>query len=96
MRTLCHLAVGTALAFGLNAGAQAAEPPVDVVASGLAHPWAVAFIDQGRFLVTERPGRIRVYESGSPGANLERTIVVPNVRTRSSTGMAATCGNFRI
>ncbi|MCB2039175.1 MAG: PQQ-dependent sugar dehydrogenase, partial [Ottowia sp.] len=48
------------MAFGLNAGAQAAEPPVDVVASGLAHPWAVAFIDQGRFLVTERPGRMRV------------------------------------
>ncbi|MBK0393211.1 PQQ-dependent sugar dehydrogenase [Ramlibacter algicola] len=38
--------------------AQKAEP----VARGLDHPWAVAFVD-GRFLVTERPGRLRVVEA---------------------------------
>jgi aldose sugar dehydrogenase len=38
--------------------AQKAEP----VARGLEHPWAVAFVD-GRFLVTERPGRMRVIEA---------------------------------
>jgi len=32
----------------------------EVVASGLQNPWGVAFIDGGRFLVTERPGRLRV------------------------------------
>ena len=33
-----------------------------VLAQDLDHPWAVAFLPQGRFLVTERPGRMRVIE----------------------------------
>ena len=31
-----------------------------VVVSGLQHPWALAFLPQGRFLVSERPGDMRV------------------------------------
>ena len=30
------------------------------VATGLEHPWALAFLPEGRFLVTERPGRMRI------------------------------------
>ena len=41
------------------------------VASGLQNPWAMAFLPQGRFLVTERPGRMRVVEAdGRLGAPL--------------------------
>ena len=33
---------------------------VEVVAKGLAHPWALQFLPDGRMLITERPGRLRV------------------------------------
>jgi glucose/arabinose dehydrogenase len=33
---------------------------VETIAGGLEHPWAVAFLPDGQFLVTERPGRLRV------------------------------------
>jgi glucose/arabinose dehydrogenase len=32
------------------------------VSSGLEHPWGLAFLPDGRMLVTERPGRMRVIE----------------------------------
>lgn len=37
---------------------------VDVVASGLEVPWAMAFAPDGRMFVTERPGRVRIIEQG--------------------------------
>ncbi|CAB5709842.1 Soluble aldose sugar dehydrogenase yliI precursor [Delftia tsuruhatensis] len=35
-----------------------------IVAEGLEHPWALAFLPDGRFLVTERPGRMRIVQAG--------------------------------
>src|SRR5262249_59827169 len=40
--------------------ASAGNLTVETVARGLANPWALAFLPDGRFLVTERPGRLRV------------------------------------
>ncbi|MBI1942591.1 MAG: PQQ-dependent sugar dehydrogenase, partial [Betaproteobacteria bacterium] len=37
---------------------------VVTVAAGLEHPWSLAFLPDGRVLVTERPGRLRLIESG--------------------------------
>jgi aldose sugar dehydrogenase len=36
------------------------QPEVVTVASGLEHPWSLAFMPDGRMLVTERPGRLRL------------------------------------
>ena len=33
-----------------------------LVAEGLSHPWALAFVDQGRWLVSERAGRLRLVQ----------------------------------
>jgi aldose sugar dehydrogenase len=40
--------------------ASAQDARAETIAKGLDHPWAVAFLSQGRFLVTERPGRMRI------------------------------------
>jgi glucose/arabinose dehydrogenase len=56
----------------LVAGAvRAQNVRTEPVARGLDHPWAVAFLPQGRYLVTERPGRMRVISAdGKPGSPL--------------------------
>jgi aldose sugar dehydrogenase len=47
---------------GLHAAAAAQPLKPVTIASGLENPWAVAFLPDGRALVTERPGRMRIVE----------------------------------
>jgi len=51
------------LAVSFLSGASAQVRPTVVVA-GLENPWGLAFLPDGRFLVTERPGRLRLVEPG--------------------------------
>ena len=37
---------------------------VETVARGLEHPWALEFLPDGRMLVSERPGRLRIVSQG--------------------------------
>lgn len=67
--------------------AQSAAPAVALtpVATGLANPWAVAFLPDGQFLVTERPGRMRVIQAtGQVGPALDG---VPQVAAGGQGGL---------
>ena len=37
---------------------------VEVVTRGVDRPWGIAFLPEGGFLLTERPGRLRVFKNG--------------------------------
>lgn len=46
-------------------GAQSAPAyRIETVAAGLDHPWSIAFLPDGRMLVTERAGRLRIIQDG--------------------------------
>ncbi len=86
--------LGTALALAgpaLPASAQkrypssAGELSVETVAGGLENPWGLAFLPDGRMLVTERPGRLRLVEADG---TLSRPIGgVPSVAARGQGGL---------
>src|SRR5690349_819233 len=55
----------------------------------LEQPWSIAFLPDGRILVTERPGRLRVFANG----RLERAPLggVPKVYARGQGGLLDVC-----
>jgi glucose/arabinose dehydrogenase len=58
-----------------------------IVQDGLVNPWDIAFAPGGQMLVTERPGRIRVYASGAPDAALLATTTIGSVRAEGEAGV---------
>lgn len=74
-----------ALAAMLAAPAGAQDYAVRTVAQGLVHPWGLAFLPDGRMLVTERPGRVRLVEPD--GAVSEPLAGAPNVYAAGQGGM---------
>ena len=62
------------------------EVETTVIQDGLAWPWDLAFTPDGRMFVTERPGRVRLYASADPGADLLATLEIPNVRAEIESG----------
>lgn len=98
MRKSLSLALAAGLLAGLtgparaeaaqtNAPKPAAPTPVttQTVAKGLAHPWGLQFLPDGRMLVTERPGRLRVVtREGNIG---EPVSGVPAVAARGQGGL---------
>ena len=55
-----------AMAVSLGSTAQSVAPfTVETVSEGLEHPWGMVFTPSGDILITERPGRLRVFRKGS-------------------------------
>ena len=100
MRAVPALIIGGILAACGPGGAASQEGPAqrsptpgptdgvirtEVVAEGLEHPWALEFLPDGRMLVTERPGRLRIVTAdGAISAPLGG---VPEVAARSQGGL---------
>ena len=90
MRTLLTAAV---IAFAGPVSAEQTKAPaapatsvqVDVVARGLEHPWGLQFLPDGRMLVTERPGRLRIV---TPDGNVGPPVAdVPRVAATGQGGL---------
>jgi glucose/arabinose dehydrogenase len=90
------VAVGVlAMAAVQAASAQAPQSPTpapidgvvraEAVARGLDHPWGLAFLPDGRMLVTERPGRLRLVERD--GRLSDPLGGVPEVAARGQGGL---------
>jgi glucose/arabinose dehydrogenase len=77
------VALGCLLALSASLSAQTTKAPpvktgqaikVETFAKGLVHPWGMAFLPDGRLLVTERPGRLRIVgKNGTLSAPLQGT-----------------------
>ncbi|HUD34989.1 MAG TPA: PQQ-dependent sugar dehydrogenase [Variovorax sp.] len=84
--------LGSAGAGARAAGAAVDTPRVvyriDTVADGLDHPWSLAALPDGRLLVTERPGRLRVVERDAAGAFRLRAAPVEGVPAVLSKGQS--------
>ncbi len=70
-----------------SAPASAAQGGLEVttVAQGLEHPWGLAFLPDGRMLVTERPGRLRIVSAD--GALSAPLAGVPEVAAKGQGGL---------
>ncbi len=67
------------------APAKASRVKVETFAKGLDHPWGMQFLPDGRLLVTERPGRMRIV--GKDGALSEPISGVPEVAAVGQGGL---------
>ncbi len=94
-RYLFHTLVASLTVAGVSSQAYAVEETfetetgaiqVSTIASGLSHPWAIAFLPgDGGMLVTERPGHLR--RIGSDGSVSEPVAGVPEVDARGQGGL---------
>jgi len=57
---------------------------IETVVDGLEHPWAVEFLPDGRMLVTEKPGRLRIVKDGKLS---EPVTGLPKIKEKGQGGL---------
>lgn len=57
---------------------------IETIVTGLEHPWAVDFLPDGRILLTERPGRLRVVDKGVMSAPVKG---LPKLKAKGQGGL---------
>ncbi|CAD5108737.1 PQQ-dependent sugar dehydrogenase [Zestomonas carbonaria] len=82
---LLALVGGTAQSATVEHPSELGKVTTEVVASGLEHPWGLTFLPDGRMLVTERPGRLRIV--ASDGALSPPLGGLPEVYARGQGGL---------
>lgn len=87
------LALATSPAWAQTVESSAGRLTANVIAEGLDHPWALGFLPDGRMLVTERSGQLRVVNDGVVG---EPIAGLPNVYSQGQGGLLdlAVAGDF--
>ncbi|MCB8888697.1 PQQ-dependent sugar dehydrogenase [Vreelandella malpeensis] len=91
-----HLTGAAIMALGAGIVGLAPSPPalaqvdapayrLEVLTEGLEHPWSLAFLPEGRMLVTERPGRLWLLDA--QGQRLDEIEGVPEVFASGQAGL---------
>lgn len=94
LRCAARLAATTLILLALPLGPAAAEPQeftskkanllVETLATGLDHPWSVEVLADGAYIVSERPGALRIIRDGKVSAPIQG---LPRVFARGQGGL---------
>ncbi len=59
-----------------------------IIDRGLDVPWSVAFLPDGKMLIADRPGEVRVHSTGKPGGTVSQPLAgTPEVRNAGQGGL---------
>ncbi len=85
----CAVLILASVACSPGGGGSATGYRVETVATGLEVPWAIAFLPNGDMLITERPGRVRLYTNGQLQA--QPVFTLADTQVSSEGGLMGIC-----